>query len=111
MENASWQGTSLFGSYKKKHPEEGGQVLLLRGHKRSGPSGHPPGPLGVCNPNEKQKPPPLVMTVPLFLCVSATDKRHFFLQKNVARFLLVDVQLAAVHTSQFKHSGSSYDVT
>ena len=38
---------------------EGEEVLTLRGHKQSGPSGHPTGPLGVCNPNEKQKPPTL----------------------------------------------------
>ena len=43
----------------KTYPAEGGHVLSLHGHKRSGPSGHPPGPLGVCNPNEKQKPPPV----------------------------------------------------
>ena len=34
-------------------------MLSLSGHKQLGPSGHSPGPLGVCNPNEKQKPPPL----------------------------------------------------
>ena len=47
----------------KIYPGEGEQVLFLRRHKWSGPSGHLPGPLGVCNPNEKQKPPPLPVTV------------------------------------------------
>ena len=37
----------------------GRPILSLRGQKCSGPSGHTPGPLGACNPNEKQKPPPL----------------------------------------------------
>ena len=55
---ASSLGTSMFGCCQK-YPGEGEQVLFLRGHKWSGPSGHPPGPLGLCNPNEKRKPPPL----------------------------------------------------
>ena len=53
----------------KTYPGEVGQVPSLRWHKRSGPSGHPPGPLGVCNPTEKQKPPPLQ------LCPSQTIRR------------------------------------
>ena len=52
----------------KKYPEEGEQVLFLRGHKWSGPSGHPSGPLGVCNPNEKQKPPPLPVRLLRHVC-------------------------------------------
>ena len=61
VQNSSWQGTSRFGSCIKTDPGGGGYVLSLRGHKRSGPSIHPPGPLGVCNPNENQKPPPLLV--------------------------------------------------
>ena len=49
---------SLPGNCLKKYPGEGEEILSLSGHKLSGPSGHSPGPLGVCNPNEKQKPPP-----------------------------------------------------
>ena len=36
-------------------------VCPSAGTKGSAPSGHPPGPLWVCNPNEKQKHPPLVV--------------------------------------------------
>ena len=52
-------GTSLPGNCLKNYPGEGEEIPSLRGHKQSGPSGHPPGPFGVCNPNEKPKPPPL----------------------------------------------------
>ena len=54
-------GTSLLWKCLKNYPGEGEEVLSLRGHKQSGPSSHPPGPLGVCNPNEKQKSPPLTV--------------------------------------------------
>ena len=53
-------GTSLPGNCLKNYPGEGEEIPSLRGHKQSGPSGHPPGPFGVCNPNEKPKPPPLI---------------------------------------------------
>ena len=46
------------GGLPKKISCGGGQVLSLR-HKRLGPSTHLVGPLALCNPNEKQKPPPL----------------------------------------------------
>ena len=59
LQNAAWQLTNLFRSCLKTYPGEEGQVLSLRGHKRSGASGHPSESQGVCNPNEKQKPPPL----------------------------------------------------
>ena len=43
----------------KNYHDEGEHILFLRGHQKPGPSGHPPGPLGLCNPSEKQKPSPL----------------------------------------------------
>ena len=56
--NISSLGTSPFGNCMKNYHGEGEHVVTPRAPK-VGPSGHPPGPLGLCNPNEKQKPPPL----------------------------------------------------
>ena len=52
---------------RKKYVRELAEKLSRRGRRESvppwaqtvGPSEHPPGPLDVCNPIEKQKPPPL----------------------------------------------------
>ena len=63
VRNASSLGTSPFGNCIKNYHGEGEHILSLRRHQRSGPSGHPPGPLGLCNPNEKQKPPPLFLGI------------------------------------------------
>ena len=59
--NASSLGTRLLGNCLRSYLVGGEQVLSLRRHKRSGPSSHLTGPLALCNPNEKQKPPPLIL--------------------------------------------------
>ena len=59
VQNAPWQRTGLFGELPQKISWGGRTGSASPRVKMNGPSGRRSGPLGVCNPNEKQKPPPL----------------------------------------------------
>ena len=61
VQNVLWQGTCLFGELPRNISWRGRTGSVSACAQMIGPpgGGHRPGPLGVCNPNEKTKPPPL----------------------------------------------------
>ena len=59
VENVSWQGTGLFRELPQEISWRGRTGSVSPRAQMIEAPGRHPGPLGVCNPNEKQKPPAL----------------------------------------------------